>query len=83
MEFFGTHLDVKDGYIHMSLTREQMERVKIKYYKDVNVYLLQIDLSKLDNVKFERISSGDIYPHQYGNLNLECVLSSVLLPSII
>ena len=78
-EFFGTLLDLKDGYIHMSSTKEQMERVKNKYYKDTQIYLLTIDLTKLDAVKFEPISNGDIYPHQYGILKLTDVISAHLM----
>ena len=78
-EFEGTDLDKRDGYIHMSSTREQMERVKGKYYKDVQVYLLQIDSDKLDNLKYEPISNGDLYPHQYGKLSLQHVVDATLL----
>lgn len=73
-EFIGTALDLRDGYIHMSSTEEQMTRVKNKYYKDQKVYLLKIDSSKLDNLKYEPISNGDLYPHQYGKLMLDWVV---------
>jgi uncharacterized protein (DUF952 family) len=78
-EFLGTQLDLKDGYIHMSSTEEQMLRVKNKFYKDEQVYLLKIDLSKLDNLKYEPISNGDLYPHQYGKLMLEWVVDVTLI----
>eukprot|EP01040_Poterioochromonas_malhamensis_P016575 gene16575-18854_t len=73
-EFVGTPLDLRDGYIHMSFTEDQMKRVKEKYYKDTEVYLLHIDSSKLDHLKYEPISNGDLYPHQYGKLVLEHVV---------
>lgn len=78
-EFNGTLLDIKDGYIHMSSTEEQVKRVKNKYYQNEKVYLLEIDASKLDNLKYEKISNGDIYPHQYGKLLLEDVISTSYL----
>ena len=78
-EFAGTSLDLKDKYIHMSSTKEQMERVKQKYYKDVEVYLLQINANKLDNLKYEPISNGDLYPHQYGKLLLEHVIDARIM----
>jgi uncharacterized protein (DUF952 family) len=74
-EFLGSQLDLRDGYIHMSSTKEQMQRVKDKYYKNEEIYLLEIDLTKLDNLKFEPISNGDIYPHQYGKLKVDDVVS--------
>lgn len=78
-EFAGTNMDLKDGYIHMSSTEEQMTRVKQKYYKDEEVYLLQIDSNKLDKLKYEPISNGDLYPHQYGKLLLEHIISAKLI----
>lgn len=78
-EFLGTLLDLRDGYIHMSSTQEQMKRVKQKYYTGVEVYLLQIDSNKLDNLKYEPISNGDVYPHQYGKLLIEHVVDATLM----
>lgn len=78
-KFLGTSLDLKDGYIHMSSTKQQMERVKNKYYKDEEVYLLEIDLTRLDNVKFEPISNGDLYPHHYGILKFSDVVSHEII----
>lgn len=78
-EFIGTELDIKDGYIHMSSTKEQMERVKNKYYKDVKVYLLKIDSDKLsqsNKFKYEPISNGDLYPHYYDKLLISHVISA-------
>lgn len=77
--FQGTALDKRDGYIHMSQFKDQMLRVKDKYYKNKAIYLLQIDSKKLSNVKFEPASNGDLYPHEYGNLNFDCVVDSELL----
>jgi uncharacterized protein (DUF952 family) len=68
-EFSGTPLDNKDGYIHMSSNPPQYNRVLKKYYTGKSpVYLLHIRTSKLENLKYERISNGDVYPHQYGKL---------------
>ena len=63
----------------MSSTKEQMDRVIEKYYKSISVYLLKIDLSKLSDVRFEPITNGDIYPHQYGTLPFNAVLSYELV----
>lgn len=76
-EFVGSNMDKKDGYIHMCSTLSQIDRVKGKYYKDVETYLLQIDSSKLDNLKYETISNGDIYPHQYGKLLWDQVIEFI------
>lgn len=78
-EFAGTPLDIRDGYIHMSQNMAQVERVKNKYYKDQKVYLLHINVNTLENLKYETISNGDIYPHLYGILKLSNVSSLVEL----
>lgn len=78
-EFHGTTMDIRDGYIHMSETTEQMIRVKEKYYKDTKMYLVKIDPKKLSNLKYEPASNGDLYPHEYGILRLDSVLSAELL----
>jgi len=67
-EFAGTQLDIADGYIHMSSSQEQYERVLNKYYKNKDVILLSIDSSQLTDLKYEKSSNGDTYPHQYGKL---------------
>lgn len=73
--FDGNSMDKKDGYIHMSSNATQYERVRKKYYSaEEKVCLLNIDASTLDNLKYEPISSGDIYPHQYGILKLSNVI---------
>jgi uncharacterized protein (DUF952 family) len=79
---FGTELDLKDGFIHFSATEAQIKRVKQIYFKDVEVYLLEIDSSKLENLKYEAISNGDVYPHLYGTLLLENVICSNILSEI-
>ncbi len=68
-EFCGTPLDLKDGYIHMSSNSNQYERVLKKYYVGVSpVNLVHIKTNQLEHLKYEKISNGDIYPHQYGKL---------------
>jgi uncharacterized protein (DUF952 family) len=74
--FSGTQLDIKHGFIHMSSTKEQINRIKEKYYLNQQVHLLQIDLDKLQNVKFQETMSGEVYPHYYGKLKLEDIIDS-------
>lgn len=64
----GSPLDIKDGYIHMCSTHSQVERVLNKYYSGTDVRIATISLEGLENVKFEPISNGDLYPHLYGVL---------------
>jgi uncharacterized protein (DUF952 family) len=77
--FIGTDLDIKSGYIHMSETNEQVNRVKQKYYEGVKIFLLHIDQNKLNNLKYEVASDGSLYPHQYGELVIGDVIETELL----
>lgn len=75
-KFSGTSLDLRDGYIHMSSTQAQMERIKEKYYKDKKALLLHIDLDKLietNKLKYEPSSNGEYYPHLYSDLLIDYV----------
>lgn len=79
--FEGTELDKKDGYIHMCQSKEQVQKVLDKFYQDeVSVYKLLIDPLTLKNLKFEASKSGtEIYPHEYGSLNINSVMVASLI----
>ena len=70
--FSGNKMDIKDGYIHMSSNEEQYLRVLNKYYSDQEqVIILHINKQNISNLRMEPIKNGDLYPHQYGDLQLE------------
>lgn len=70
----GSELDQKDGYLHLS-TATQVERVARKYFASLeNGIILQIDYSKVEDlVKWEPNSSGELFPHIYGNASMDAV----------
>ena len=81
-------LDV-DGFIHLSATPDQVERVANAIYQDVaGVIVLVIDAEKLSaEVKFEPPDlsipaehyEGELFPHLYGALNVDAVSGTTAL----
>lgn len=65
-DFMGSATDLKDGFIHLS-TELQLERTLNKYFSgQPMVYILKINLDLVNNqIKWEKASNGDIYPHLY------------------
>ena len=69
-----------EGFIHCS-RMEQILKVANTYYpKQVNLKLMWIDTGKLTaELKWEE-SDGDIFPHLYGQINLDAVIGLVDFP---
>lgn len=66
----------KEGFIHC-YRWEQLKQVKRKYFEnEKELLLLLIDAFKVKSeIKFEDVyNSGKLYPHIYGNLNLDAVV---------
>lgn len=70
--FWGSDNDLQDGFIHLS-TSEQVTAVKEKYFSDQDdVVLCHFYTEKLSaDLKWEKSSSGNVYPHLYRELRLE------------
>lgn len=73
----GNSMDIRDKYIHMCSTVEQLNRIIAKYFPNINIYIATINLNEL-NVKYEPISNGDIYPHLYDELKFDSVIDHEL-----
>jgi uncharacterized protein (DUF952 family) len=65
-EFRGTAIDLKDGYIHMSMN-SQVEGVIERHFQNIRpLYILKIQSEIVESkVKFEEASNGEQYPHLY------------------
>jgi uncharacterized protein (DUF952 family) len=74
--FEGTPKDRKNGYICTSSTKEQIERIKQKYYHNQQIYLLTIGLENIKNIRFKGEHEHDIYPHIYGTLTHSDIIAS-------
>ena len=69
---------MREGFIHCS-TRDQVLDTAERYYpNDSNLVLLQIDAARLksDMVEENLIGGTENFPHIYGPLNLDAVLSA-------
>jgi hypothetical protein len=78
--FNGTDMDLASGYIHMSKTPKQVERIINKYYKKTGkIYILHICSDQLEKLIDEPISNGDIYAHLYQPLSLDYVIETTEL----
>jgi len=66
-----------EGFIHCSFA-DQLDAVLKRYYADAKaVTILEIDASKLDSkLVVEPSTGGENYPHVYGPINIEAVMST-------
>ena len=78
--FRGTPADIADGYIHLSCG-SQLSATWDKHFSGVNSLLLAaVDLSRLgDAVRWEPSRGGQFFPHVYGVLTKDAVVSVVPL----
>jgi len=61
-----------EGFIHFS-TAEQVDRTYQRFYQGKSMFLLNVDESKLNaELKFEA-ADGELFPHLYGELNLDAI----------
>ncbi len=74
--FHGSPADNADGYIHLS-SGSQLAATLDKHYIGVEgLMLAAVDLSRLgDTVRWEPARGGQLFPHIYGPLPIEAVVS--------
>ena len=70
-----------EGFIHAS-PENQLTRVANKYYRQhAELCVLTVDTTRVTlEIKWEVISNGDVYPHIYGPLNMDAVVSVRTVP---
>jgi len=74
--FRGSPADRADGYIHLSC-RSQLAETLDKHFSGVSdLMLAAVDLSRLDDtVRWETSRGGQLFPHIYGVLPGDAVIS--------
>ena len=71
--FKGYNIDLEDGFIHFS-TLQQVDRTLKKYFRDIpNLCLIKVR-TKNTNIKWEKSSTGEFFPHLYGFLKIKEVV---------
>ncbi|MBU1324399.1 MAG: DUF952 domain-containing protein [Alphaproteobacteria bacterium] len=73
--YAGSPVDLADGYIHLSTAGQLEETARRHYAGRTNLRLLEVDLDRLDAVKWEPSRGGALFPHQYGALPVAAVLT--------
>ncbi len=73
-EFAGAAIDLEDGYIHFSNAAQVKETVSKHFAGQLDLLIVTVDPDKLgDELTWEPSRGGDLFPHLYGNLSLDCV----------
>jgi uncharacterized protein (DUF952 family) len=74
--FAGAPVDLADGYIHMS-TAAQLDETLRKHFAGIDeLYIAAVDLTALGPlVRWEPSRGGALFPHLYGTLPLDAVVT--------
>lgn len=69
------------GFIHCSKAEQIVKVANFNFRNQKDLILLLIDDKKvIPEIKYEDGGSGELYPHIYGQLNLDAVLSTTKFP---
>jgi uncharacterized protein (DUF952 family) len=78
--FRGTPADISDGYIHLSCASQLTVTLEKHFSGVTGLVLATVDLSRLgDAVRWEPSRDGQLFPHIYGVLTIDAVVSAVPL----
>ena len=79
--YAGSADDARDGFIHFS-TAAQLPGTAAKYFAGrTDLVVLEVDADLLGrDLRFEPSRGGDLFPHLYGALPLNAVVSSKPYP---
>ncbi len=79
--FRGSEHDIRDGFIHFS-TAEQVAETAAKHFAGRgDLLLIAVDSARLgDALKWEPSRGGALFPHLYGELDLNAVTEVVPVP---
>jgi uncharacterized protein (DUF952 family) len=69
-----------DGFIHLSDERQWFRTAQRFYHGRPNLVLLVIEERRLEAELRGELADGELFPHLYGQLNLDAVVSVYDLP---
>ncbi|MFQ5626822.1 MAG: DUF952 domain-containing protein [Methyloligellaceae bacterium] len=79
--YTGAPVDLADGYIHLSSVAQVMETAAKHFAGQDDLLLIAVDAGQLgDDLKWEPSRGGALFPHLYGPLAMNAVLSAEPLP---
>lgn len=72
--FKGVAIDLADGYIHFSTADQAAETAAKHFAGRADLLLITVNPDALiQSLKWEPSRGGDLFPHLYGDLNMEAV----------
>ena len=79
--FHGAAIDLEDGYIHFSTRQQVKETVEKHFHGQLDLLVVGVDPDQFgEELKWEPSRGGDLFPHLYGSLSLDSVVTVDDLP---
>lgn len=78
--FTGAEVDRADGFIHLSSAAQVRETARRHFAGQADLRLIGLDADRLPGLRWEPSRGGALFPHVYGDLPLEAVVSDEALP---
>lgn len=79
--FAGAPIDLQDGYIHFSTRETVEETANIHFKEEDDLYILICHSEQFgSSLKWEESRGGQEFPHLYGSLHIDHVISAEKLP---
>ena len=76
---YGSTIDKKDGFIHLSTANQLKETLEIHFSKSKNVYILAFESTRLDGLVWETSRNNDLFPHLYGKIHFKNIDKKIFL----
>ena len=82
--YTGSCDDLRDGFIHFSALDQVTKTLDKHFHGQNNLLLLKVSIDQLapSVLKWEKSRNDEKFPHLYGDLNLNAVLSVEELPKL-
>ncbi|MFI6763689.1 DUF952 domain-containing protein [Micromonospora sp. NPDC050417] len=78
----GSAVDRQDGFVHLSSGEQVVETAARHFAGQADLVLLTVDPDRLDDaLRWEPSRGGLLFPHLYGPLPVNAVLSATPLPA--
>ena len=72
-KFCGSKKDLIDGYIHFSKKEQINSTLKKYFFNQDKLILLKVVVLNLENLKWEKSQTEEVFPHLYSVLDLKHV----------
>ncbi|MFN3352285.1 MAG: DUF952 domain-containing protein [Brevundimonas sp.] len=72
--FAGSAVDLADGYIHLSTEPQVSETARRHYAGRPDLMLIEVDLGRVEGLRWEPSRGGDLFPHLYAPLSIGAVV---------